>query len=351
MLKTTCKGKDLLFELDKAVDEGWLSRSKHKTLPLSIYCYSNNTQYEGHWTDITKFARGVVVDNNGNVVTCVTPKFFNWGERNAPHPPKFKDYLAFEKVDGSMLNLTTYEGKLLGTTKASFDNEYIDFGMRYVLDNKCIGPHMSTENSYMTEVVLPRELDGMRRAVEHEPGVYFLGATHTETRKDLNPTMFYGLWEGPFPQMYKNSIDELLQDSNNMEGTEGWVIRYSNGMRFKIKTVWYLRLFRLISNLDNNVKDQILAGMSLDEILLDVPEELTEEIKTLWSSIMELVYDTEAQAVKTYHRIMHSKKPSNRKAFAQEVSKDPLKPYLFKLLDEKDIRPMIIKAVINGEIS
>lgn len=349
MLKLTCKGKDLVYQLDRSVDEGWLTRSRHKTLPLAIYCYSNSTQYEGHWTDITKFARGVVVDNEGQVIALPFQKFFNWGEKNAPFPPKYKDYLAFEKLDGSLLNFWQYNGVWNASTKGSFDNEYIDFGMKYASDNACIGMDLSTDLTLMTEVVMPADQDGMRRAVVHDPGVYFLGATQTETRKDLNPTMFYGLWNGKFPELYKNSIDELLQNSNVEEGTEGWVIRYSNGMRFKIKTVWYLRLFRLISKLDSTVKEQMLAGQGLERILVDVPEELEQEITELFNDIMFKVYTYKIMLRQRYVDLT-SGKSLTRKAFAQAISKDSFRPYLFKLFDERDIHLMLLKAVIDGEL-
>ncbi len=39
--------------LDKYVEEGWLIRQSHPTLPLSIYNYSQSTQYEKHWDEVT----------------------------------------------------------------------------------------------------------------------------------------------------------------------------------------------------------------------------------------------------------------------------------------------------------
>jgi hypothetical protein len=38
--------------LNQYVEEGWVVRNDHPSLPLSIYNYSRKTQYEGKWDDV-----------------------------------------------------------------------------------------------------------------------------------------------------------------------------------------------------------------------------------------------------------------------------------------------------------
>lgn len=54
--------------LEAYVNEGWLIKQVHPTLPLTIYNYSQATQYEGKWDEVTLAARGLVMDNNGTIV-------------------------------------------------------------------------------------------------------------------------------------------------------------------------------------------------------------------------------------------------------------------------------------------
>ena len=89
--------------LDKYVEEGWLIRQSHPTLPLSIYNYSQSTQYEKHWDDITLACRGVITDDEtGKVIIKPFPKFFNYEELPANMIPwSNSDYVYVqEKMDG-----------------------------------------------------------------------------------------------------------------------------------------------------------------------------------------------------------------------------------------------------------
>ena len=330
---------------DSLVEQQYLTRQRHQSLPLLIYCYTQKCLFEQFWNPTTRHCRGLVTTLGGEIVSKPFERFFNLGEPSAPHPPKKCDYLAFEKLDGSLLNIANYNGEWICTTKASFNNPYTEFA--YTQLDRCLTDYLAKDVTLMTEVVLSAEEDDMRRAVVHEPGLYFLGATHTPTRKDLNPTMFYGSWNGFFPQLYKNSVDELLQQSNEIEGTEGWVVRYSNGLRLKIKTVWYLKLFRLISKLDTTVKLRILTGDTLDDLLVDVPEELQEEVQNIYNEIYTKV-DHRYTLIKDRFNLIG--KCKDRKTFAQRVQNESDKSYLFKLLDGKDIKQDLLQAAVNGAI-
>ena len=85
--------------LDKYVADGWLVTQKHPTLPLSIYNYSQKTQYDGHWDEVTLACRGLIVDSStGKVIVRPFPKFFNYEEVEAevlpfrlPHPRRCDD--------------------------------------------------------------------------------------------------------------------------------------------------------------------------------------------------------------------------------------------------------------------
>lgn len=44
---------NLLNTLEHYYSDGWLIRQTHPTLPLTIWNYSQNTQYEGYWDDVT----------------------------------------------------------------------------------------------------------------------------------------------------------------------------------------------------------------------------------------------------------------------------------------------------------
>ena len=62
------------------IDKGLVVKQNHPTFPLSIYNYSRTTQYDGNWDRYTLACRGLVLDNEGNVIAKPFPKFFNYEE-------------------------------------------------------------------------------------------------------------------------------------------------------------------------------------------------------------------------------------------------------------------------------
>src|SRR5580704_13443222 len=69
-----------LGELEAAVEQGFVRRQVHPDLPLSILNYTERTQYERAWTDVTRQCRGLIVDEDGWVHARPFGKFFNYGE-------------------------------------------------------------------------------------------------------------------------------------------------------------------------------------------------------------------------------------------------------------------------------
>ena len=66
--------------INEYVEKGLVEKNSHPTLPIAIYNYSREVQYEGKWDNITKMCRALVLDNNGNVIAKGFDKFFNMEE-------------------------------------------------------------------------------------------------------------------------------------------------------------------------------------------------------------------------------------------------------------------------------
>jgi RNA ligase len=119
--------------LNQYVKDGWVERNDHPSLPISIYNYSRKTQYEGKWDDITLKTRGLVLDNEGNVVAKSFDKFFNYeelvGSKFKPSQIPNEPFEVFEKMDGSLGILFNYGGEWILATKGSFTSEQAIKGM------------------------------------------------------------------------------------------------------------------------------------------------------------------------------------------------------------------------------
>ena len=72
-----CIMNEFIRTLEKYYEDGLLYKQTHPTLPLTIWNYTPKVQYENTWDEITLQCRGLVTDDNGNVVARPFKKFFN----------------------------------------------------------------------------------------------------------------------------------------------------------------------------------------------------------------------------------------------------------------------------------
>ena len=54
--------------LNKYINEGKIEKNPHTTLPISIYNYTRETQFNQDWDEITLAMRGTVIDEQGYVI-------------------------------------------------------------------------------------------------------------------------------------------------------------------------------------------------------------------------------------------------------------------------------------------
>lgn len=326
----------LKYQLDKRVDSGLIKRQKHKNFPLYIYSYSNECQYTGSWDEYTLIARGLILDKLGNIVAKPFPKFFNYGESCRPDIPKNMPHTVYEKVDGSLGINFFYNETRYWATRGSFDNEYVDFASNFSCD-------YSKNYTVMAEICMPIDLDGMRRAIPHEPGLYLLGGSDLYSKKDLDPRKLLSDWRYFNPEIFDTDIEQLIENSDDVTGTEGWVVRFDNGLRIKVKTIWYLKMFWVLSHLEDNLKEKLLTGLSKKEILQSLPEELRQDATDLIDKIQGYVQNKRISVEIEFANL----EKGNRKDFALSVKDSPNRPYLFKMLDNRDINTMLLKEGIE----
>lgn len=87
----------LLQTLKTYEKDGWLRYSKHETLPLTIWCYTEQTQYDRKWDNITLNTRSLITDDTGRIIASSFPKFFNWANQVLRHLKIYRT-LSYKKI-------------------------------------------------------------------------------------------------------------------------------------------------------------------------------------------------------------------------------------------------------------
>lgn len=253
--------------LDRYVAEGWLISQVHPTLPLTIYNYSQATQYEAKWDEVTLSARGLIFDDTGNLVARPFKKFFNIEE--AKHTPT-EEFEIFEKMDGSLGIMFYYDGEWIFASRGSFTSEQA-VRFKEIFERNYKTSHLTVKNTYLFEIIYPENRIVVNYGEMED--VVMLGEIHTESGEDLD----LDYWQDSIFNIVKRYDFKDYKEIQklNWDNQEGFIVRFSNGDRCKIKFADYVKLHRVLTNCSSyDIWENLKEFDKLpEEMLQDVPDE------------------------------------------------------------------------------
>ena len=320
------KNQNLLPTLEKYYQNGLLLKQTHPIHDLTIWNYSPKVQYERLWDDITIQCRGLVTNSKGDIIARPFKKFFNYEEHKPEEIPN-EEFVIYEKLDGSLGILFNYKNEWILATRGSFTSSQAIKG-KEILDRPDISAWRK-DNTYLFEIIYPEN----RIVVDYgdEEKLVVLGAIHTETGEEIPDSSIFWMQESGFEVVttYKTwgeGYDLLKQEIS--KDREGYVIRFKNGFRMKIKGDEYKRLHKILTNVSNrDIWEYLKNGKSLDEILDKVPDEFYDWVKKTKEDLL-IQFDK----IKTEVEI-EFKELINKKEFAEKIKDNPNRSFLFKRLD------------------
>ena len=334
--------------LNQYKDDGLLMNQFHPTIPLVIWNYTAKVQYEQLWDEITFQCRALVTDLEGNIVSRGFSKFFNIEENR--HEPT-DDFEVFEKLDGQYIGVFWYNGEMVVNSKGSFTSPYAIEAKR-ILEEKYPEFKKLPLTNHLSHYRLTYcfELIGFEQIVVSypEPDIIMTGKFRNDVLlgwSDLPITNSCGV-----STVKKfNGLDWKNIKGLNWQNSEGFVVRFSNGQRCKIKFEDYIKLHRQMTNLSTTgIWEALMNGEPVSSILNDVPDEFYDkvhsyenELKNEFSEIetsYKIIFNSFTKDFKTYY-------PINRTQFAHYATKYQNPSILFAMLDGKDYSKMIWKLI------
>lgn len=348
------------YDLTAAVLDGRVTGRRHPSLPYTIYNYSPEIQYSNQWDEVTLTCRGLILDDDFNIIARPWRKFFNLGQVNLPI--QFDDPVeVMDKADGSLGILYPdtpgIRGRYSIATRGSFESVQAQqatlmWKARY--EDYYNDPPESEALKGLTvlfEIIYPENrivlnYGDMRDlillgSVDNERGYYY-GA---------NQTAVMISWPGEVVETlpYK-SISEALGHMDR-DNAEGYVIRSHNFM-VKLKQPDYLELHRLVTNASpKTVWEQLRAGKSKAEIVSAFPDEFHDYIGGMVDPLLEAYDERLTEILDGYSRAVDSVHSGtwgydnddvpSRKDYAQVFKQSQDARYFFLLLDGRPIRDVL----------
>ncbi len=278
-----------LFELideklfNEMVELRYIDIAKHPNYDLWILDYSKHCSLDGMWNEVTMTCRGMIIDGENNIVSWPFYKFFNVEELETL-APKFPElhldipnlpFKAYEKLDGSLGVGYWIDGKLHIATKGSFESDQA-IKANEILDKKYpnISEKLNSNYTYLFEIIYPEN----RIVVNYGDieDVVLIGVKDTATGEDIPNIDYYKLYGMSVVQEYDAADWKTMREQFSGDNREGFVVRFSNGFRMKMKYEDYFKKHFLKSYLTEKHVFLFYEEGRLDE-LNDIVNNMDEE--------------------------------------------------------------------------
>jgi RNA ligase len=359
---------------------GLVERRHHHEFPLDILHYSRKCVRENIWDAVTGKCRGIIITrgaDGGEIVSRPFEKFHNYGAEPGWGATTFIpsiEPVIWEKMDGFMCTLYTWEGVDYIASKGSFDSIHAKWATAWL--RRYFGKSLEVPAGY-TAVFEGLHCD-LRIVVGYglRQELVLLALINKETGEEFTPGALF-TWADSrglsMPRLGRQTLDCAVKRTltNEFEDglEEGYVLTwYQNGkppFRLKLKFIEYLRLHRMVTGVSPKRIWEVLATNQSTE-LNEYLEQSTPWFSAFvqkWMKALNAEYrriegeankrfDYTVTGLRTeFQDMLGSGQPNFtalRKAYALSFTAEENKPYsgvLFAMLDGKDVKPVIWKLV------
>ncbi|MCK5615953.1 hypothetical protein KAR91_79555 [Candidatus Pacearchaeota archaeon] len=347
--------------LQKYVDKGMLMRNKHPDFDYYIYNYTPEVQFKKLWNPTLMACRGLIMDGDSNIIARPFTKFFNYSELGPSARGTLNKRVAqvYDKMDGSLGILYIHpDGKNYSiASRGSFTSEQALFATSLLETKYCNWKdHIGLPAAGVTlifEIIYPKNRIVINYGDMED--IVYLGCKDNKTGEDLllwNDTDEWDSWPivKRFPELEKLTMEELAEKVENHEGyegnREGYVVKFANGSRAKLKYPEYIRLHRIMTDMtEKRVLEAVREGPLPKEMLDNIPDECYDWLKDTETRFRDKYEEIKNKAVTEFYFISETAKYADpaftRKDWALEFLKTDHPSVLFNMLDDKPYEKLI----------
>jgi T4 RnlA family RNA ligase len=248
---------------------------------------------------ILREIRGITFDKNGKTIRRTMQKYFNYMEK--PEEVSFfdikKEHVILEKLDGSMVSPFLVNNNLLYGTKAGVTdvsklaekfvngkNNYFEFSMNMI--ENLYTPSFEFVSRKQRIVIDYEEENLILTAIRHMyTGEYIDISEMNKIAKNFDI---------PVVKTYGNikNIDQFIQETKELIGMEGYVVRFYGGQMFKIKGDEYCDIHHTVSYFESE-KNSVLMVLEdkVDDVVGSLPDYKAEKLKKFNDDIHHFIIE------------------------------------------------------------
>lgn len=326
---------------------------------LKIYTYTSRVEYKNLWCDVTLNSRGHIFNvKTGERVACPFSKFFNVNQRQI-QPDLWQPCQVVEKLDGWLATLYRHNGQFKIATRGSFKSvgavvgsAWLNMEFKDGISRQKLLKQLPDEVTLCFEIISP----DTKIIVNYDDvtNLVLLAAFNRHTGEEY-PWEQVCEWAKVFsfdlPKIYKgwtafNAIE--LAKTLDPSIQEGFVLRFEDGQRLKVKGKQYVELASVLKQLtplslwktmqNGKVNDAFLT--IFQKPWLDEAIKITHSLECSYKKVKTLI-ENDYRSVRCNVENTHDKKE-----FAIAVkrySKYP--PACFMLYNDQNVDRFITKHI------
>ena len=288
-----------LDNLNKRLADRYILMQKHPSLPLRIFNYSPSAMFDDVWDHEVCICRGLIVDDEDNVIARPFYKFFNLNDTRHPETweanlPKIAPMVT-EKMDGSLGICWQYRGESGIATRGSFTSEQAQWATSH-LHTKY--PHLmkmiSDDETLLVEIIYPENVI----VVNYDfADIVALALVNNLDGSEWPLTYLERRAEHGWPRVVKRFDKDLATVvSENVKNAEGYVLSWhfkdTHPARVKVKFPDYMRLHKLITGVSPKSLCKMLSeGLDpANDIGTELPQPFIDWVRD-WTTKFLREYD------------------------------------------------------------
>ncbi len=270
-------------EIKKRMDKGLITARKHPFLDLWIYNYTHRAQYRELWDEYTERCRGLIVDSSGCILNNPFRKFFNLGETENTKLENLPSEIPIftEKIDG-MLGILYEEGKNVAiSTRGAFDSPFAIWATNWIRSKGYSLVDFKNGYTYLFDIVYP----GNKIIVDYKgrAELVLLAVRNNFSDEELDHIKEAQRLGLSYAKEYSfEKVEDAVRHLDGIKASEfeGFVCKYTNGFRIKIKSIDYIRLHKLFGGVSaRDIWLSLRDTGSVDSVVENIPDEFMQWVR------------------------------------------------------------------------
>lgn len=302
--------------------------------------YSSVAAALQQWNDVTLRTRGLVVNENNEIIARGFNKFFNLSEvQNMGIDVDLDEPgVVMDKLDGSLGLVYKHNGKWKVSTAGGLGSEQAIHATK-IMNERYSKTEKIEGKTMLVEIIYPEN----RIVTDYgdKDDLFLLGGADNNGYWLSQEEFKY---DGPRVDMKRGTIREALETKDPEDGTEGFIVRLDSGLMVKIKYPKYLQLHKAKFNFSRKNIWQSMVDNNFTETLALLPDEFQDEAKNIKKDIEKQQKDILNKVDDTISKI-----PSNiieRKDKAIWLNKNIKDNYIRSLAMTKELSGRPIEETI-----